>query len=122
MVACTPLRATLMVEACLRRHTGMWPSGRRRGAPRWPFCAACPLGALHLRRAPWYRAPPPSQPAEVLSPVQLAARDRWRRSFLRVPPVLGPDDVDPLRVASDMSPEDRATGWASVAAPAPATA
>ncbi len=80
-VPCGPLRATLYLRSCLLRHVAVWPSGHRAGAPRFPVCAACPAGALRLRRAAWFEPPAPSQPRETLDNVQRAARERWQRSF-----------------------------------------
>jgi hypothetical protein len=101
VVTCPPLRATLRLRACLRRHVAVWASGAARGSPYFPLCARCPLGAARLEAA----APVPTLPPEVLPNGQRLARDAWRRTFPahREP---GDERLDPMREAAMGCPED----------------
>jgi hypothetical protein len=78
LVSCGPYSCSLRIEVCLFRHGAKWASGRRRGTPRFRMCSNCPAGALRTRRSTWWRQPPPSQPALVMSAAQRRAKLRFR--------------------------------------------
>lgn len=111
-LACSRLRATLQACSCASRHVLRLPSGGGRGFPRFPGCAACPVGAVVLARleaAGWQR-PPDTIPADIPDPEQRRARDRWRRSFPGYREPAPADDRDPLREVAGWTPEDRGAG------------
>jgi len=60
MVECKPLRARMPASSCVRQHAAVIPSGRGKGAARFPLCARCGVGAWRealLERVGW--RPPP---------------------------------------------------------------
>jgi hypothetical protein len=118
LVVC-PLGGELLAERCAIRHTAVWPSGGRIGAPRWIECARCRAGAGYLVRLEGFTKPAPSQPAEVLSRAARAARARWVRSFPAFSPGTSrgrenwePEpasrcgELEPIREAALCSPDD----------------
>lgn len=103
LVECPRLVATLPAGRCADRHLARWPSGHRKGSPRWPVCAACPAGAALRARLSGYMPPPDTQPAEVMSNAQRLAKVRWALSRLGV----GDVERDPMAEAALMTPDDR---------------
>jgi hypothetical protein len=108
VVRCARFACILLATACGTRCAARWPSGKRKGAPRFPPCAACVEGAAvvaSLGRGGW-RPPPDSAPADVLDARQRAGRDRWLRSF---PAYAEPQavDRDPVLDVAASTPDDR---------------
>lgn len=91
----------LLARACLLIRSRVWPSGRRRGQPIQRACVGCPLGEEYARRLPGFPLPPPSQPAEVLSPAQRQAKARAQNL-----PWVERQDMDPMREAATLTPDD----------------
>jgi hypothetical protein len=108
LVECPRLIVTLPAARCVDRHVARWPSGRRKGTPKWPTCAACPLGAAYRARLSGYVPPRDSQPAEVMDNAQRAAKMRWAITHLE--PEM--EERDPLREAALMTPDDRGVATA----------
>jgi hypothetical protein len=108
LVGCERFACVLSATACAARHVARWPSGRRKGKPRFLPCACCIRGAevvARLERCGWNR-PPDSQPPDVLDPTQRAARARWLRSFPIYSEPEAPEP-DPLTEAGSATPDDR---------------
>lgn len=110
VVRCPALRLTLSAESCAARAVAKWPSGRRRGAPRFMPCGTCLLGQARARvlAAGGWRPPRDEQPPEVLSPEQRAAKAQKRALVLIAESE--PWTQDPLVEASALSPDDD-TDW-----------
>lgn len=100
------LGGTLFAVRCADLQSARWPSGQRKGSPKHLQCVGCTLGARYLSRMPWYTPPKDSQPAEVLSPSQRRAKRRGRPD---IEPDMDTDtgDDNPLRLAANMTPDDR---------------
>lgn len=93
------------VRDCLVRRSRQWPSGGGKGspAPAATACQGCPVGLSFAVRLPSFRPPPSTLAPEVLPRSQAMARRA------RVLAGLGPEEpvsLDPLRVASGMTPDD----------------
>lgn len=43
-VRCEPMKATMPASSCVRQHAATIPSGRGKGAARFPACARCTTG------------------------------------------------------------------------------
>lgn len=92
----------LPIRDCLERRGAVWPSGRRRGVPKSPQCAACPIGQSLARAVP-YRVRPPSQPPEVLPAAQ-----RLAKMIHGLCLDLGePLEPSPMQEAAELTPDDR---------------
>ena len=91
MVICLPLKATLSASSCVRQHDAKTASGRGRGYPVHPRCAACTTGAHRqslLSAQGWH--PPAYRPFNV----HRDAKERAARARLWVQGLL--DDVPTL--------------------------
>lgn len=90
-VQCVPFSATLSASACARQHDAKIASGRGKGAPVHPRCAACGIGAhrLAILVAQGWR-PPAYRPFNVnRDRAQRAARERlWLSGMLDDVPTL----------------------------------
>jgi len=110
LVEC-PLGAALLAACCGARHVAKMPSGGGRGFPRFPGCASCARGALHVERlrAGGWEPPPDSIPAETLPNTQRRARRQWASSF---PAYAEPRDerMAPLAEIAITTPDDRGLG------------
>ena len=102
----------LLARACLVMRSRVWPSGKRKGRPMRLECVGCPFGAEYARRLPGFIPPPPSQPTEVLSPEQRAARAKWKSTHETTDEVLQQGTLSPLTEAAMCSPDDE-SDWRS---------
>lgn len=100
---CERLRSTMPIWDCLVRRSRVWPSGGGKGCPRYRECQGCPVGEENAAKCPGIVLPPSTMPRETLPPSQARAK--------RARALVGLDDgeverLDPLRVASWMTPDD----------------
>lgn len=106
--ACDEVRCrvgpSLFAIRCADRQMARWPSGARKGAPKHLECVGCQLGSAYRARMPWHVPPKDSQPAEVMSAYQRAAKLQGKRERLDHDEA---ERIDPLAECSAMTPDDR---------------
>jgi hypothetical protein len=105
VIECAVLHAPVTLEGCRQRRGACWPSGGRKGAPKDLRCSTCALGSLVELSCPGVHLRPASQPAEVMSPLQRAAKrakalitfepgEHWAMEPMREVAMMTPDDRD----------------------------
>jgi hypothetical protein len=94
---CDRLDGTFRVRECLERRGAVWPSGKRKGAPKSPQCQGCRVGEAFAACFPGLELRPPSQAPEML---------RGRRALTIVMDE-APHGYCPMAEAATLTPDDR---------------